>query len=411
MSEFPIGFWNYPSLGNEKLSEAARWKHCGMTASQSPRFSYDRDKKEDFTAMLDACEAQGVKLYLCVGGLEYPDYGRDPAAYRARFERAYADFGRHPATLGFFIGDEPYGREQLDACIGAYKLQLELAPELTPFLNFNPYYEGYERDVLGGQKFADWGKDFAAASGCRLICYDCYAQLNPEIEGTDMYFLNLRKYSEMAEAAHIELWVTLLSCGHFRYRVPTEDDLRWQVSTAAACGARGIIWFLYYNNLANNNYRGSPVDEFGEETATYTALSRVLRVFQSMYGNLLMSLRRRETYCFGRCFGGYEAFPASGRGHIRAVRSWHGLPGVVSFFADRDGAEYAVLVNNSPFEPDGFVFDLDRKTTRIERIELNGSRVTDFAKYHHDAIYSEHDDRIEAGCWLAPGQMEVFRIG
>ena len=52
-----------------------------------------------------------------------------------------------------------------------------------------------------------------------------------------MYFTNLREFEAASRRHGIPYWTTLLSVGHFRYRCPREDDMRWQVSTAAAHGA------------------------------------------------------------------------------------------------------------------------------------------------------------------------------
>ena len=408
--KFPIGFWNYPSISVHGAEEVERWTRCGMTVNQSPRFHYDTDEKERMLALLDECEKQGMRLYLCVGELDYRDAQNDLAAYRRTFEQAYADFGHHPATAGFFIGDEPIGIEQLNACIAAYRIHLSLAPELTPFLNFNPYVPGFEERFLGGMEFPLWAKDFTERSGCRLICYDCYTQLNPEEDGTDLYFLNLKKYSEMAREAGVELWTTLLSVGHFRYRVPSEDDLRWQLNTAAASGCRGILWFLFYNPMPGNNYRLSPVDEFGEETEVYRSMARVQKRFHAMHGDLLSSLRHRKTWHFGKCYGTYDHFPQDTHPLIKRMHSVDRLPGILSFFENAEGREYAVLVSNTPFEPGRFEFVLDKKVKHIHRLEMNGSKDTDFAAHHHDAIYHEEYDAIHAGVWLAPGQMEIFRF-
>ncbi|MCQ2446183.1 MAG: hypothetical protein MJ141_04820 [Clostridia bacterium] len=407
---FPIGFWNYPAVGAYGPEEVSRWTRCGMTWNQSPRFSYETNTKEELLAILDECEKQGIGLTLCISGLDYRDALRDIDAYRALFERAYADFGHHPATVGFFIGDEPIGEAENKACIEAYKIMLSTAPELTPLLNFNPYFPGFEDAILGGQDFTSWARDFTAASGCKLICYDCYTQLNEGEEGVNSYFLNLNKYSEMARGAGIEIWTTLLCSAHYLYRAASEDDIRWQLSTAVASGCRGILWFLFYDSIPNNNYRSSPIDPFGEETETYHYIRRVQKVFHAMYGELMMKLSWKKTWHFEKAYGDYPLFPENEHPFIKRMISEQGLPGILSLFEDEDGKEYAVMVNNSPFKPGRFAFALPKDTKKIWRIQKNGDMTVDFKVSHHDAIYQEKDDEIIAGCFLAPGQMEVFRF-
>lgn len=411
MGKFPIGFWNYPPIERFGIEEVTRWTDAGITLNMSPGFSYSKNTKEQMIALLDECQRQGMRLILRVGGLDFRNAVESMEEYEKNFRRALEDFGSHPATYGFFIGDEPGNETQMQACINAYKLQLSLAPNLMPFLNFLPYWEGIENSVYGGRSFNDWAKEFTEKSGCPQICYDHYAQLNPETDaGLDSYFLNLKKFAEMANYAGIELWTTLLSVGHYRYRVPTEDDLRWQLNTAVACGCRGILWFYFYNNMPGNNYRGAPIDELNEETDTYRNMRRVQYRFHKMHGDLLYSLKHKKTYGFEKCYGTMDPFPQETHPLIRRMISTDRLPGLLSFFEDSEGREYAVMVNNSPFESGRFSFALDKKVKKIWRIELNGSAVSDFAKHHHDAIYGEHYDYIQAGAYLAPGQMEIFRF-
>ena len=406
---YPIGFWNYPNVNKTPVADVARWKNAGITCNQPPFFSYGSNDPAKMTAMLDEMHAQGMRAVVCISDLDFHRFVGHREDFRPVFERAYADFGRHPATMGFFVGDEPLRREEFDACVYAYQVMREVAPELTPLLNFNPYWGGMENDLLGGQPFDAWLDNFVKESGCPLICYDCYWPMNPEEEGTNLYFLNLHNYVGAAERNGIQVWNTLLSCGHFRYRVPSEDDLRWQLSTTVASGCNGILWFLWYGEDSRNNYRGMPVDELGEESATYAALRRVQLLFHRRYGALLHSLHHTDTFHFCKAFGNYPLYKTYDLPHIRKMTSDSGLPGIVSRFVDKDGGEYLVVVNNTPKESGLFCFHLDPGVKHIWRY-WNDGEATDFIQSHHDAVYADHGSFVQAGVWLAPGQMEVFRL-
>ena len=406
---YPIGFWNYPNVGSTPLTEAARWKNAGITCNQTPFFSYGHNDPAQMTAMLDEMAAQGIRAFVCVSDLDFRRFTKDPEAFRPVFERAYNDFGHHPATYGFFIGDEPIAKDEFAACVRAYQIMREIAPELTPLLNFNPYWMGMENDLLGGESFDTWIDRFIQTSGCPLICYDCYWQMNPEDDGTNMYFLNLHNYVGAAKRNGIMVWNTLLSVGHFRYRVPSEDDLRWQVSTTVASGCDGILWFLWYGQGLRNNYRGAPVDELGEESATYAALRRVQLLFHMRYGSLMHRLKFENSWHFCKSYGDYPLYKTYDIPHLRRMDSTHGLPGIVSSFRDDNGDQYLVVVNNSPRESGLFTFVADKDVKKIHRIWDNGSDI-DFIHDHHDAQYGVNGDTVHVGLWLAPGQMEVLRF-
>jgi hypothetical protein len=234
---FPIGFWNYNPIETVSIKDVADWADCGMAVTLSPVYDSRRHNAKLVRDILDESQRQGLKIILSDQRLLGWDAPKNAEAYRKIFEDAYRDYGQHPAVYGFSIGDEPQNPDECIAAATAIKVQQETAPHLVPFLNFGPW-PGFEDDVLRGKNMVEWGTDFTAQSGCKMLCYDCYSQMRPEEEGIDHYFANLHKYGSIARAANIPFWTTLLSTGHYRYRCPSQDDMRWQLSSAAASGAR-----------------------------------------------------------------------------------------------------------------------------------------------------------------------------
>lgn len=405
---FPVGFWNYPSIDTMEPDEVKVWADCGMTVTMSPSYEVRPDTVDKLRRMLDECVKYDMKLIMRDPRTAWHGAAKDPEGYRARFKQAYADFGTHPAAYGFFIGDEPAGDEQFADCQTALMIQQQEAPELVGFLNFNPYWPGMEQTHLGGKEFDVWARDFAASSHCRMMCYDCYCQMNPEEDGIDRYFLNLRKFSEAAKAAHVPIWTTLLSVGHFRYRCPNEDDMRWQVSTAVAAGCKGLLWFTFYSNRYRN-YRNAPINDQRQKSIVYDWLAQTLLRFKADYGELMMKLELDRCYHLVKNYGGYPLYEAGAHPLIRRAFSDHDVPGMLSVFKDGEGREYIALVNNSPFESDLFKLALEPGTHAIN-VRENGADEQDMALYHHDAFYREDEGEVQAGVWLAPGQMELFRL-
>ena len=408
MEKFPIGFWNYTRTGDLGPEAVKDWAELGMTMANSPEFDESCDKNV-MLGILDACEKYGIKVILADSRARWNGALANPEAYRERFRAAYEDFGTHPAALGFHVGDEPSSDEAFAESSLAHRIQLETAPELTPHLNFLPYWQGQEESLLKAPTFADWARRMVKDSDLRILCYDCYCQMNPEEDGTHVYYTNLRKFAEAAEAAGIEPWTTLLSVGHFRYRVPDEDDLRWQLNTAVASGMRGILWFFVYERAPMSNYRLSPIDEFGERTETYTRLSRVNRHFLHQFGDFFVKAKHLSTCHTGKAYGGYPLFEAGKTDPILLdVTCDQGLPAVVSFF-EKDGARHAVIVNNTTKENGMFKLHVPAGARIPERLTWNG----DYANMRDarwDAFYTETETERIGGDWLAPGQMKVYRL-
>ncbi len=407
MYRFPIGFWNYTAAGQLGTEAVRDWKELGMSFVMSPQFHPDKHDKALMIDILDECHKEGLPVIMNDARARWEGAATKPEAYCAQFAQAVADFGHHPAVVGFHVGDEPMTDEAFADASAAHRLQLEVAPHLAPHLNFLPYWPGQEQDVLKTDSFNEWACKMVKEAKLDILCYDCYSQMNPGEEGFQFYFTNLRKFGEAAIASGATPWTTLLSVGHFRYRVPTEDDLRWQLNTAVASGMKGILWFFVYA-VVKANYRLSPIDEFGERTQTFTALSRVNRHFLHRFGDFFHTAKHTATYHVLKSYGGFAPFiPGDTSPIIRDVRSDHDLPAVLGFF-EKEGHKYIALVNNSPWESDLFKIYVPRDAKTFARLEWNGNW-DELKDNHHDAFYREDEKFIIGGDWLAPGQMMVYR--
>lgn len=408
MEKFPIGFWNYTSTGQLGAEAVRDWAELGMTMAVSPEFNHAEHDKNALLEILDACAEYGIKVIISDSRARWGGAAKDPTAYEKRFIEAYEDFGHHPATMGFHVGDEPWSDGAFADCIAAHRIQLRVAPNLTPHLNFLPYWEGQEKDVLKAPTFSDWARRMVEQSDLKILCYDCYTQMNPEEAGVHQYYTNLRKFSEAADATGILPWTTLLSVGHFRYRCPNEDDMRWQLNTAVASGMKGILWFFIYERDPMSNYRTPPIDEFGERTQSFEWMSRVNRHFLHQFGDFFLKAEHKGTYHTIKQYGGYAPFEAGKTSDtILDVESVHGLPAVVGFF-EKDGEHFVAVVNNNTKESGQFRLHVPKNVKVFKRMNWNGT-FSDLKTHAHDAYYSETEAECIGGDWLAPGQMKVYK--
>lgn len=406
MNKFPIGFWNYTSAELQSAKDVADWADLGMTMANSPTYGEGCDKK-NMLEILDACAERGIRVILCDHRAYWNGAAEHPDEYEKRFGEALADFGSHPAVFGFHVGDEPSDETMFADAIAAHRIQLRMAPHLTPHLNFLPYWDGQEQSILKAPTFADWAKRMAEQADLRILCYDCYAQMNPGEDGVHQYYKNLRKFSEAADASGITPWTTLLSVGHYRYRCPNEDDMRWQLNTAVASGMKGILWFFVYERVPNSNYRLPPIDEFGERTETFGRMSRVNRHFLHQFGDFFAEATHIATYHVGKAYGGYPLFEAGKTDPVLLdVTSDHGIPAVLGIF-EHDGHRYAALVNNSTTESGLFKLHVP-KHVKLWRYGWD-HELGDMKAHCWDAYYGETETEAIGGDWLAPGQMKLYR--
>ena len=200
-------------------------------------------------------------------------------------------------------------------------------------------------------------------------------------------------------------WTTLLSVGHFRYRPPQEDHLRWQMNTALAHGARGLLWYFFYMIIDHPhvNYRVSPIDEHRERTETYQWLSRVCRTALNWHLPLLQSLTLKHVHHVGRAWGGVRLLPKQGAGRVAEVHSQYGQPLIVSEFLDSEDRPYVMIVSNSQDESDVAHFRVRGNQPRLHQVQWGGAE-TDVP------VSAAGADFVAAEAWLAPGQAELYRV-
>jgi hypothetical protein len=406
MQRFPIGFWNIGTMCEFSLGQVDDWADCGMTLAMSPAYHPDTDDPAAMRALLDAAAAREIAVILQDHrALWHRLTEGGEAAYRQGFLAAVADFGAHPATLGFYVGDEPMQATFADAC-RAQRLQREWAPALTPFLNLLPWVDDDNVNThhVGTTDWPAYLETYVAEANPTLLSYDCYSHMKPGGVGLEMYFRNLRYYQEASARHGLPFWYIPLSCGHFTYRCPTEDDFRWQLNTAAAHGAKGILWFFFQLFAPMGNFRLAPVDTYGERTETFTWLRRQQRAFLDCPAPVLLGCTLERVQHVGTAWGGFPLFDGSGR----VAEATADQPLILSEFRNADGRPYLAVVNASQTDSTRMSLRIRGNYPTAYRVEWRDSeRLVHGTTARNDY---QTDDTVIVGGWLAPGQMELFRV-
>lgn len=409
------------------------WVDAGFTMALSPVFRVGTDKPERMIKLLDECQKNGISVIIDDVRAKWDGVLENEENYRKNFTEMLNEYGNHEAVYGFYVGDEPK-TDKMEAAVKAVKIQKEICPDKEPFINFNPYYEGNE-DSLGGKDFRDWAHDFVKDSGLKQLSYDCYDQMNPDDathSGLNFYYKNLFEYTTVAKREYLPLWVTNLIVPHFRFKTPSVDDIRWQLNTTVASGANGAWWYFLYLRLPRLNYRLAPIDENGKRTEAYEKLCCVQNMFQHQFGELFTNLIHDETYHTHLAFGGYPLFEYKTHKYLKKVIAPNNVPGLVSFFHTEKGDIYMAFVNNSTTENECFKFKFTKNVKEIYRVVYglspekailtekdkkypvikteNGSFETNCLKNDNANNCFDDNGELYNEAWLAPGQMEVYRI-
>jgi len=152
------------------------------------------------------------------------------------------------------------------------------------------------------------------------------------------YWTNLESVRGACKKHGLEFWNIVLSVAHFNYREPTAADFRFQAYTTLAYGGRGLAYFTYFAPQVGN-YRGAPVDQFGNETGAWGYLQNVNLQVQKL-GPTLLQLSSDEVYHIGKVPAGSQPPPTNSL--ISAIGGDNFL---VGDFTHHDGSRYVMIVN------------------------------------------------------------------
>jgi hypothetical protein len=271
-------------------------------------------------------------------------------------------------------------------------------------VNHLPWHPGVAERV-GFESFSEYLESFTRASGTELLCYDCYSQMLPEGRGLPMYWRNLETYRDASLKLGIPFWNTILSVGHFHYRCPSEDDMRWQFNTSIAYGAKGILYFFFYMRHPHDNYRLSPIDELWDRTPLFYTLKRLNHGFLRRWGSLMLGLTSKRVMHRPVALIPEAAAFEPTELVAGADTDVPDHPLLISEFDDGGGRPYMMVTNNSYTGSILATLRFKGANTRIFGYNWDGQ------EYEHGVVERQGGEgTTRVSQWLAPGQAEVYRV-
>ena len=342
-----FSFWNYVPVSGSSYKRVKDWKELGINLAMSYVYDPSSSTKEDMIALLDECKKEEIDVLIYDKRTSFYNLlEKGETKFREDVRSAYEDFGEHPATYGFCLGDEP-NFEQVDAFIKTSQIVSEIMPNIHHFGNLLPYFSNKEEQELLGRDekfyFSLLEKIYRNGAFSSLSfdqyrqCYDSYMN---QKEGVKHFLYGLRMFQKASKEFDIPMYVSLLAVRHWNYREPTVDDIRWQLAASLAHGARGFFWFY----LEGGNHECAFDDpaiirDNGEHTPIYDRLRRVERRFQKAVLPIFDTLSFQDITYFGDgLMNGYHDDDID-------ISSNRSLLSFLSHFVDGKGNRYVLLVN------------------------------------------------------------------
>jgi hypothetical protein len=293
---------------------------------------------------LDLVKAAGLKAIVNDSSIHVDDgsAGLSDDEITSRVNALAARTGKHPATYGYYLRDEP--NAGLYPALGKWVAAFRKAvPNALPYVNLFPNYASAGQ--LGRSTYAEYLEACVEQVKPDFLSYDNYSLMD---DGSlrDGYFQNLESVRAAALKRNLPFWNIVLSNAHFSYAEPSPAGLRFQAYTTLAYGARGISYFTYFAPSVGN-YRLAPIDQFGNRTPTWDMLRNVNLQIHKLAPTLV---KLKSVNVFH-----HPNVPKDCRGidSAKYVSSVGGGQFLVGEF-EGDGRIYAMIVNTSLSKSVGF---------------------------------------------------------
>ena len=373
-SVFPLMAWDY--VNTEKVLDDMQQCGINLVAFVEPDF-------------LDACHKYGIRGVIYdeeLSGVIFSSYNSSTA--NPVIERLIATYNDHPALYGYHLKDEPH-TEELPELAKSIELVKKLAPGKWPYVNLFP-------TQIFGENYESHLDQFGTICKPTAYSYDNYVEDYVVGDGQPSFFWkNLEQVRSASLKYELPFWNCILTAPHWDYSLVTDANLRIRIFASLVYGAKGLAYYKFISASLPilsapdlGNFRGGPLDQFGERTPTWDLLRNMNRQIQNI-GKALLKLRSVEVYHFG-------SIPEGCRGvmdHCLLKNVPYG-EFVAGDFLHEDGSNWVMIVNKSLEKSHPVMPELRDGTKKIKMQSAWKGELEDFNNYF----------------WLAPGQGVLLKL-
>ncbi|MHB9032937.1 MAG: hypothetical protein ACYC6L_07810 [Anaerolineae bacterium] len=275
LEQLIITFWTPPAITEQSLQQISDGGfNLVMISPVTPSYG----KK-----LLDSAQSLGLKVMITDPVLS--PYRANLAADIKELTDSYKD---HPALWGYFLTDEP-GADLFADFARLNRVLLEDDPNHFPYIDLFPNYA--DTSQLGTADYQAYVRTFIESVNPAILSYDHYA-LTPQGDRPG-YYANLEIIRSEALRASIPFMQIILATPFPGVRDVTAVDLRYQVYTTLAYGAKGISYFTYA--VPNASFGDGLLDRNGNPTAKWEA-ARMINLEVARLGKWLLELESTGVY-------------------------------------------------------------------------------------------------------------------
>ncbi len=312
---FAIGFWVDPPADERMDARYAEIAEANFTFVIG---GFGARTPETIQRQLQLCEKYDLKAIVARAGLP-PE--RLPES---------------PACWGYSIVDEPGAgafpelRKITDAIRAA-------RPGRLAYINLFPNYAS--PGALGTPTYDEHVARFVEIVRPDVLSMDHYPMFRPDADGRENYCRNLETMRRESLKAGIPFWNFFNTMPYGPHTDPTEAQLRWQIYTSLAYGAKGVMYFCYFTPAGDEFPKGGAIiQRDGRRTRHYDEARRINGALKNL-GPTLMRLTNTGVHRVGPKDDSGRVLKGS---PVRTIAEGDCLVGA---FRHADGRRAVLLVN------------------------------------------------------------------
>jgi len=166
------------------------------------------------------------------------------------------DLPEGPACWGYGLRDEPNARDFQGLRERVDQVR-QAKPGKLAYINLFPNYASPEQ--LGTPTYEEHVAQFMETVCPDVLSMDHYPIMKPGADGREGYCANLETCREYSLKYDVPFWNFFNCMPYGPHADPTEAQLRWQIYTSIAYGAKGVMYFCYYTPAGGEFPKGGAI--------------------------------------------------------------------------------------------------------------------------------------------------------
>jgi|SRR5690625_3136682 len=365
LGEIPIGLWVTPPPSFQNHEEYRNIKESGINFING--FMFHETNYNAINKVLNLCQDNDLKYFTskAIVHENIVKYSNKPEKnLLEKFTREILPYADHPAFAGELLMDEP-GKPLFQSISAFTKAFEEQYPSKLAHVNLFPSY------ATGGiqtANYEDYINSWINTQNPKHISYDSYPLLTDGSIISD-YFYNLDLIRTKTKFKRIPFWTFIQTLsiagtpGVPDKREPSEADIRWQVWSNLAFGAKGIQYFCYWTPGSGTEQFGDAlIDKEGNKTIRYNYVKNLNSDINTI-GRILLGCDAEGVILTGS--SAYKMYdPLYEFGDIESIS---GNEGIVGCFTSEEGERMVLVTTLTPTKGTKIAMEVKSNVSSVKK--------------------------------------------